>query len=945
MAEQIASLGVAIDSSSARAAVEDLRRFAEQSARAEGAQRDLADATEAGMAIVRRGWRDNSDFNKAVIARHNAERAAASAIRDRGAAEREAGSAASRATAQLEQTNRTVDHLGVRTESSARSYGAMVAAIMRGDLQQANASLATLASRMAVIPALTTPAGAAIAGLTVAVGALAAITVKGALEADKFNRLILATGERAGQTAGSLMSMRNELGRATGDYAGATEALTELVRWGRVSGDEFRAMGAAAVIWGENTGRSASEVVKQLTALGEGGTDSLLALNNAYGFLTPATFRYIEAVRQQDGDMAAMRATMAQVEIATASLEVQTDDTRGVVVRSWSAMTTAAKGYLRAVLDIGRRDDDYLIEKAEKRLAAAQRRQREAEEGFYGRKVNMAAFTDEVDAAEAELAQHREQRDRNEARREAEATRRQLDAEAVRAQARVQARAAEQDEEKKHGAAIAKIRQDYLAMFRAEDWEGLDALDVKFKVSADGNEIEFSGGQYAKDVAAATESRKKLTDAEREANRVSKEQETTFARLSKQAEAYASELALTAETGDKLTKVERFIKVTRDQMAAGTVNLTGAMREQLTAQLADLEASERQRKATVAHNEELARAVELRSRLAESLETATAAAEREVAAVGMSRRERELANELDKIANEVLRERKRIIKELGGEEAKHHAEYMARMAEVDEFERRRTELAVQTAARRTAAEGDWRNGARRAMMDIRDANMEYAKTSETVVTDAYGAMTNAIMTFSRTGKFEIKDMTIAILESMMKMAAQIAASQILMSIVGAFMPSATSYTSVSQGGSAVYGGYAGSMRVARGGVFSAGQAVSAFAKGGVVDRATPFGMAGGRTGVMGEEGAEAIMPLGRDSSGRLGVRMVGGEAGGGGIVVNAITNVNVDSSGNATTTSTATTGSDQQQGRALGVLLTERVKAILVEQSRPGGLLWGMQNG
>jgi hypothetical protein len=61
---------------------------------------------------------------------------------------------------------------------------------------------------------------------------------------------------------------------------------------------------------------------------------------------------------------------------------------------------------------------------------------------------------------------------------------------------------------------------------------------------------------------------------------------------------------------------------------------------------------------------------------------------------------------------------------------------------------------------------------------------------------------------------------------------------------------------------------------ADGGVFLNG-AVTPFAKGGVVARPTIFPMANG-IGLMGEAGAEAVMPLARDSSGRLGVRSSGG---------------------------------------------------------------------
>lgn len=67
---------------------------------------------------------------------------------------------------------------------------------------------------------------------------------------------------------------------------------------------------------------------------------------------------------------------------------------------------------------------------------------------------------------------------------------------------------------------------------------------------------------------------------------------------------------------------------------------------------------------------------------------------------------------------------------------------------------------------------------------------------------------------------------------------------------------------------------------AQGAAFSHGR-VTAFASGGVVSGTTAFPMSGG-TGLMGEAGPEAIMPLTRTASGDLGVRAVGG---GGGVQV------------------------------------------------------------
>jgi hypothetical protein len=61
---------------------------------------------------------------------------------------------------------------------------------------------------------------------------------------------------------------------------------------------------------------------------------------------------------------------------------------------------------------------------------------------------------------------------------------------------------------------------------------------------------------------------------------------------------------------------------------------------------------------------------------------------------------------------------------------------------------------------------------------------------------------------------------------------------------------------------------------AKGNVFSNGQHLTAYARGGIVDKPTVFPMARG-VGLMGEAGPEAVMPLTRTSSGDLGVKTEG----------------------------------------------------------------------
>lgn len=77
------------------------------------------------------------------------------------------------------------------------------------------------------------------------------------------------------------------------------------------------------------------------------------------------------------------------------------------------------------------------------------------------------------------------------------------------------------------------------------------------------------------------------------------------------------------------------------------------------------------------------------------------------------------------------------------------------------------------------------------------------------------------------------------------------------------------------------------MGFADGGAFLHGRLI-AMASGGLVDRPTIFPMANGNIGLMGEAGAEAVMPLMRTSDGKLGVKSDGGNSGGNVRIVNVI---------------------------------------------------------
>jgi phage-related minor tail protein len=130
---------------------------------------------------------------------------------------------------------------------------------------------------------------------------------------------------------------------------------------------------------------------------------------------------------------------------------------------------------------------------------------------------------------------------------------------------------------------------------------------------------------------------------------------------------------------------------------------------------------------------------------------------------------------------------------------------------------------------------------------------------------------------------------------------------------------------------AFYGAGPADFLAAKGAAMSGGTVVP-FASGGLVDRPTLFPMSGRRTGVMGEAGPEAIMPLRRTADGRLGVAAEGG--GGGGVHLNVSTTVNLQG-GN---------GSDDKDQRQIGQAVARQVREAVQNEirqaMRPGGQLY-----
>jgi lambda family phage tail tape measure protein len=177
-----------------------------------------------------------------------------------------------------------------------------------------------------------------------------------------------------------------------------------------------------------------------------------------------------------------------------------------------------------------------------------------------------------------------------------------------------------------------------------------------------------------------------------------------------------------------------------------------------------------------------------------------------------------------------------------------------------------------------------------------------AKNAEQVTTNFLNNAEDAFVNFTETGKFEWRDL----LNSMIS---DINRALVRQNITG---PLSNALNNVIKNFdfSSIFGSAS-----ALGNVFSHGQQLRTYASGGIVTRPTIFPMANG-AGLMGEAGPEAIMPLRRVPSGRLGVESAGNSG--------PLYMVNVDARGSTDPNATAA-----QVQQAVDKALTARIPGII----------------
>lgn len=720
-----------------------------------------------------------------------------------------------------------------------------------------------------------------------AVGYLAYEAYKDAKEIELYNNALGKMGGQAGVSAKQLQQVAKELENATGASGDTVQKALLAAAASSKTADEMRLVAETATNMARATGESADSMADKISRLADDPLKALQELGNQYGILTPQLYEHVKALDDAGDKTEAYKVVLDAVNQKVKQFADDQEKATFSMSRSWDELIKKAREYGLAAAEAGKGSGVTANLTNGTQIPTTQN------------KTGIAW----LDASNEEQAKKNAAMIDNVKQHIAAATQTQtLLTEETRRYA--------QEQEKATKAAIEsdKVQQS----LRKGSEKTADIIEEQERrlqaIKAGGNKDEIARAQKTLDLLKQQQAEQEKQEAKKGQNRKAANQAARDAakNLNEEIGVNVRLLDIQAQIKDL---AEGRLKVTNEEKAAAhnrnmveelsAAQARGLLNDEQKRLLTSMKANQATLDATAAASVQLEIAKE-RQRLDEKHANAMQAAADLSQTIGMS--EKQTNDYLEKQAQIRQRIKDNPLADQGKITADVNAEYDA------------------TLEARKAKEADWLGGAKTGFSEWVETADNAAKLVGDGVKGAMDVGTNALVDFVTTGKFSFKSFTTDIL----KMIAEITVKMALMSAM-----------------KAAFGGtsFGASMGFAKGGVFT-DPSLKAYSNG-VYDKPTPFTFSGrsmfAKGGVFGEAGPEAIMPLSRDSNGRLGVKVQGAEGGGmGGVQIDQI---NITVSGQ----DVSATGNSKKQSdmsKAYADAAASGARNEIAEQLKPGGMIY-----
>ncbi|MIR72084.1 phage tail tape measure protein, partial [Salmonella enterica] len=699
------------------------------------------------------------------------------------AAELGVSSAADVYIRKLDTATKSTHALGLKSAQARREIGVLIGELARGNFGALRSSGITLANRAGWIEQLMSPKGmmigGVVGGIAAAVYGLGKAYYEGEKESEEFNKQLILTGSYAGKTAGQLNEMAKSLAGNGVTQHDAAGVLAQVVGSGSFRGGQVETVARAAVAMQNATGEAVDKTIANFQKLYDSPTRASEELNKQLHYLTSSQYEYISSLEQRGFKEAAGQAAADAYGKAEQRRSQQIIDNLGIIERAIISATSRWKEFWDAALNIGRpKTEQYQLEQVNQAINQI----------YEDRKKS--GKSDLFDAGLQKLLSQKKGLEfvikSQEGYAESQAKAKKAD-DNVTASLIYQNRILSENLswQKKRSAALTEL---WANVAKAPGkWSQAQRETAVAQINKDNKPpVTHKSPAYHNDEA----SRLLLQYSQQQAQT---EGQIAVAKLStteKMTEAHKQLLAfqqrITDLSGKKLTAEEKSVLAHKDEIAQALRGL-------------DIKQQELQHQNAI--NELKKKTVQLTSQLTEEESKVRQQHTMALATMGMGDQQRGRYEERLKIQQQYQDKLEQLKRDSKAKGTYGSDEYrQAEQALKDSLDRRLAEWA-DCSAKVDAAQGDWMQGASRALDNFLTQGSNVAGMTENVFTNAFNGMADGIANFALTGKMDFRSFTVSILADLAKMEARIAASKLLGSVLGMFGAGA------SAGGSTPSGAY------------------------------------------------------------------------------------------------------------------------------------------
>ena len=198
------------------------------------------------------------------------------------------------------------------------------------------------------------PATVALGGLVAGLGAVGKAYYDGSEESQRFSAAVILAGGSAGASAGRLLSVADSVGRTTGSWSDAREAILLFVQSGAVASENYGRFAESVVLQSKATGKSVEDLARVYEEIADDPLKAVVKFSRVYQTLNADVYEQARALIEQGRQQEAVALVQSKFSDESQKMSERVLENLGAIERGWNAVKKAASEAWEDMKSIGR---------------------------------------------------------------------------------------------------------------------------------------------------------------------------------------------------------------------------------------------------------------------------------------------------------------------------------------------------------------------------------------------------------------------------------------------------------------------------------------------------------------------------------------------------------------------------------------------------------------